>query len=80
MCNKIKNRITTLNKPALKFINKVENCEHIWLEKNGKANYICKKCKYVVSDIILDRLIFELKLKEKGFTKKHMDILKNKIK
>jgi rubrerythrin len=68
MEDKIAKRISDLFKPALKKIEKQSKCQHIWKDKNGSANFRCKKCGYAVSDLKLDKLIHEMKLIEKGVT------------
>ena len=68
--DKIKERILKLLQPILKDIEKKINCEHSWNDKNGAANFRCKKCGYLVEDLKLDKLISIKKYTEKGLTKK----------
>ena len=68
--DKIKQRILKLFEPILKDIELKLNCEHIWNEKNGAANFRCKKCGYLVQDLKLDKLISIQKYTEKGLSKK----------
>lgn len=74
MEDKIKNRITKLFEVTLKIIEVQTNCNHVWKDKNGTANFRCGKCGYLVDDRKLDALITIKKLREKGLTPK---IIKN---
>jgi hypothetical protein len=68
--DKIKERILKLLQPILKDLELKMNCEHIWKDKNGSANFRCKKCGYLVQDLKLDKLISIKKYTEKGLSKK----------
>ena len=63
---KIKDRIEKLFKPNLKLISQQLNCNHNWDDKVGSSYFKCKKCGYFAEDKQLDKLIFEMKLMEKG--------------
>lgn len=62
----IKERIVNRFKPTVKTIEKQTNCIHKWKDKDGSAYFRCKKCGYLADDQILDKLIFTMKLIEKG--------------
>lgn len=64
----IKQQIIKLFTPSLKVIEKQSNCEHLWKDKDGAAYFRCKKCGYLADDKKLDKMIFTMKLIEKGIT------------
>jgi tRNA(Ile2) C34 agmatinyltransferase TiaS len=66
--DKIKKRIVKLFQPYLKKIEKQSNCKHQWRDKDGSANFRCKKCGYLAEDSELGRLIFIEKLIQRGMT------------
>ena len=78
--DKINARVIKLFEPALKTIIKQSACEHVWKEKNGAANYRCKKCGYLADDRTLDKLIFKQKLEERGVTQEQIKQLNNLLK
>ncbi len=62
----IKERIVNRFKPTLKTNEKQTNCFHKWKDKDGSAYFRCRKCGYLADDQVLDKLIFTMKLIEKG--------------
>ena len=68
MEDKIKKRIEKLFEPTIKIIEKQSNCEHNWSDKDGAAYFRCKKCGFLAEDKQLDKLIFTLKLVQKGMS------------
>ena len=71
----VKEKIKQLYKPTLDLIDKVNNCDHNWMDKNGSSVYICSKCGYACGDIELDKLIFKEYLLKKGNSPELVDSL-----
>lgn len=68
MKEEIKQRVIELFKPALERIKEQSNCDHLWKDKDGSAYFRCEKCGFLAQDKALDRLIFTMKLMDKGLT------------
>ena len=68
MKEEIKQRVIELFKPTLETIERQSNCDHQWKDKDGAAYFRCKVCGYLADDRKLDKMIFKMKLMEKGMT------------
>ena len=76
----VKSRIEELFKPTLETIRRQSDCQHKWLDKEGKAYFRCEICGYLADDKELDNLITNIKLSERGLTEDKIKEFLTKVK